>query len=320
VGKGILVPVDFSKILDITAETGSGIPPERKDVRMDQIRIELPEVSLAALTWGSADGPLAVLLHGFPDTAHTWRHLGPVLADQGYRVVAPFLRGYAPSAMPADRRGDIAALVSDTLGIHRELGGGDDAVLIGHDWGAIATNALIAHEDNPFAKAVAMSVPPFTAVKPDLRALPRQVRNSWYIGFNRLPWLPERNHERLVRYLWRTWSPGYDAEADLRSVLEAMAWEDNRRLIFGYYRALVSPFGPPEHYRRWKGAELRDPGMPLLYLHGTDDGCMDVRIAASAEQNLPAGSRMELIGDAGHFLHLEQPVEVNRAIVEYLAS
>src|SRR5690349_24505056 len=95
---------------------------------MEQIRIELPEVSLVALTWGrieDAARPLAVLLHGFPDTAHTWRHLGPVLADQGYRVVAPFMRGYAPSGVPADGRGDVAALVSDLRGIHRELDCGD---------------------------------------------------------------------------------------------------------------------------------------------------------------------------------------------------
>jgi len=288
---------------------------------MEQIRIELPEVSLAALTWGKTDGPLAVLLHGFPDTAHTWRHLGPVLADEGYRVVAPFLRGYAPSAVPADGRADIAALVSDVLGVHRELGGGNDAVLIGHDWGAITTNALIAHEDNPFAKAVALSVAPFSAFgTPDVRTLPRQLRNSWYIGFNRLPWLPERTHERLVRYLWRTWSPGYDGSADLRSVMEAMARPENRRTIFDYYRSLVSPFGPPEHYRRWKGAELGDPRIPLLYLHGTDDGCLDVRMVGPVGRNLPPGSRMGLIEGAGHFLHLEQPAEVNRAILAYLAS
>ena len=290
---------------------------------MEQIRVELPEVSLAALTWGAGaagarERPLAVLLHGFPDTAHTWRHLGPVLADAGYRVVAPFLRGYAPSAVPADGRGDVAALVSDVLGIHRELGGGDDAVIVGHDWGAIATNALIAHEDNPVARAVVLAVPPFTSVKPGLKVLPRQLRNSWYIGFNRLPFLPERHYERLVRHLWRAWSPGYDAQADLRPVLEAMAREENRKLIFGYYRALVSPFGPPEHYRRWQGAELREPRLPLLYLHGTDDGCLDARMAASAEGGLPSGSELRMITGAGHFLHLEKPAEVNRLILEHL--
>ncbi|MET3960822.1 pimeloyl-ACP methyl ester carboxylesterase [Marmoricola sp. OAE513] len=289
---------------------------------MNQIRIDLPEVTLAALTWGPTDGPLAILLHGFPDTAHTWRHLGPALGGAGYRVVAPFLRGYAPSEVPADGAGDVAALVSDVLGIHRELGGGPDAVLVGHDWGAITANALAAHEDNPFAAVVVLSVPPFTAIKGAkvLRALPRQLRNSWYILFNQLPRLPERFHARLVRRLWKDWSPGFDASEDLPHVLTAMAGPANRRTVIGYYRALASPFGPPAAYRRWKGAELRDPLVPLLYLHGADDGCLDPRLVATAEPNLPAGSSVAMVPGAGHFLQLEQPELVNQLVLEYLAS
>jgi len=287
---------------------------------MDQIRIDLPEVSLTALTWGPTDGPLALLLHGFPDTAHTWRHLGQVLAADGWRVVAPFLRGYAPSDVPADGSGHVAALVSDALGIHRVLGGGPDAAIVGHDWGAIATNALAAHEDNPFGKVVSMAVPPFSAFAstPPARLLLRQMRNSWYIGFNRLPRLPELTHERLVRKLWRDWSPGYDAAEDLPAVLEAMADPAHCRAVIGYYRALVSPFGPPAAYRRWKGAELRPPLTPLLYLHGTNDGCMDIAMARLAEPHLPTGSRMVEVPDAGHFLQLEQPDAVNALVRAHL--
>ncbi|MCX6396393.1 MAG: alpha/beta hydrolase [Propionibacteriales bacterium] len=292
---------------------------------MQQIRIDLPAVSLAALTWGPVDGPLAVLLHGFPDTAHTWRHLGPALAAEGWRVVAPFLRGYAPSEVPADGRGDVAALVSDVLGVHTALGGGPDAVLVGHDWGAITANALAAHEDSPFAKVVVLSVPPLAAMAGPgsagvLRILPRQVRNSWYIFFNQVPRLPERHHERLVRKLWRDWSPGYDASADLPDVLAAMAGPANRSAVIGYYRAFASPFGPPAQYRRWKGAERRLPLVPLLYLHGADDGCLDPRLVALAEPHLPAGSVVELVPDAGHFLQLEQPDLVNHLILDYLAG
>lgn len=288
---------------------------------MEQIRIDLPQVSLSALTWGPPEGPLAVLLHGFPDTAHTWRHLGPALAEDGYRVVAPFLRGYAPSDVPSDGSGAVAALVSDVLGIHHELGGGTDAVLVGHDWGAIATNALAAHEDNPFAKIVVMAVPPFGSVRSGkaVRALPRQLRNSWYIAFNRLPFLPELSYARLVRKLWRDWSPGYDAGEDLPHVLAALADPAHRRTVIGYYRALVSPFGPPAAYRRWKGAEMLDPRVPLLYLHGADDGCMDARIAALAEPGLPPGSTFAMVPAAGHFLQLEQPEAVNALVRDHLA-
>ncbi len=291
-------------------------------VSPDVIRIDLPEVSLAALTWGPVDGPLALLLHGFPDTAHTWRHLGPNLAADGWRVVAPFLRGYAPSEVAADRSGHVAALVSDALGTHRVLGGGGDAAIVGHDWGAIATNALAAHEDSPFAKVVSMAVPPLSAFAgaPPARLLLRQMRNSWYIAFNRLPLLPEATLERLVRKLWRDWSPGYDASEDLSAVLAAMEDPAHRRAVIGYYRAMVSPFGPPAAYRRWKGAELRPPRTPLLYLHGTDDGCMALGMARLAEPHLPAGSRMVEVPDAGHFLQLEQPEAVNALVREYLRA
>lgn len=292
---------------------------------MTQIQIELPEVRLTALTWGPTDGPLAVLLHGFPDTAHTWRHLGPALAAEGWRVVAPFMRGYAPSAVPADGRSDVAALVSDVLGIHRVLGGGSDAVLIGHDWGAIAATAVAAHEDLPFAKVAVLSVPPMAAMasartSETLRLLPRQMRNSWYILFNQIPRLPERTYQRLVRKLWRDWSPGYDASQDIPAVLAAMAGPANRRSIIGYYRALASPFGPPEPYRRWKGAEMQAPRVPLLYLHGANDGCLDPRMVALAEPHLPPGSVVEVVPTAGHFLQLEQPDLVNHLIIDYVSA
>ncbi len=287
---------------------------------MENLRIDLPEVSLSALAWGPPDGPLALLLHGFPDTAHTWRHLGPALAADGWRVVAPFLRGYAPSEVPTDGAGDIAALISDVLGLHRELGGGADAILVGHDWGAITANALAAHEDCPFARVVVLSVPPFTSLQSPkaLRRLPRQIRNSWYIAFNRLPFLPERSYRRLVRKLWRDWSPGYDADQDIAWALEAMADPAHRRMVFGNYRALMSPFGPPAAYARWKGAEMGQPLQPLLYLHGVDDGCLDSRLAGLAGPELPVGSVVEMVPDSGHFLQLEQPDVVNRIIAEYL--
>jgi len=285
-----------------------------------ETRIDLPDVSLSALTWGSRTGPLAVLLHGFPDTAHTWRHLGPELAAAGWRVVAPFTRGYAPSDVPAGGSGHIAALMSDAVGVHTALGGGADAVLIGHDWGAITANALAAHPDSPFSRVVALSVPPFPAVRSAraLRVLPRQLRQSWYIGFNQLPGLPELAFERLVRRLWRDWSPGYDARDDLLHVAAALPDRAHRKAAIGYYRSLVRPFPPPRQYRPWAGAEMRLPVVPTLYLHGADDRCLDPRLVADVESRLPPGSEVAIIPGAGHFLQLEQRDEVGRKVLGFL--
>jgi pimeloyl-ACP methyl ester carboxylesterase len=287
---------------------------------MRQTRIDLPHVSLAALSWGPESGRLAVLLHGFPDTAHTWRHLGPALADEGWHVVAPFTRGYAPSGLPDDGSGHVAALMADAVGVHGALGGGPDAVLVGHDWGAITANALAAHEGSPFARVVAMSVPPFSALRSRraLRVLPRQLRNSWYVGFHQVPRLPERLLDRLAPRLWRAWSPGYDATEDLGHLAAALPDRAHRSAAIGYYRALASPFPPPRHYRPWQGAEMRLPVVPTLYLHGADDGCLDPRLADLVAPHLPVGSAVHVVPRAGHFLQLEQPEEIGRKVLAFL--
>ena len=96
-------------------------------------------VEFAYLCAGT-DGPLALCLHGFPDSAHSWRHLLPELAAHGYRAVAPFQRGYAPTSVAPDGRYQTGALALDAIGFHEALGGGEPAVIIGHDWGAPATH------------------------------------------------------------------------------------------------------------------------------------------------------------------------------------
>ena len=109
---------------------------------------------------GPADGPLALCLHGFPDTAHTWRHLLPRLADAGYHAVAPFLRGYAPTQVPASGAYDTGSLALDACALHEALGGRDDAVIIGHDWGALLTYPAAAHEPDRWSRVVTLAVPP----------------------------------------------------------------------------------------------------------------------------------------------------------------
>src|SRR5262252_2808385 len=106
-------------------------------LRMTTVRAN--DLDFGLLEAGS--GPLALCLHGFPDTAHTWEHLLPTLAGAGFRAVAPFMRGYAPTAVPADGAYDVGALAADAVALHEALGGDREAVLIGHDWGAEAAYA-----------------------------------------------------------------------------------------------------------------------------------------------------------------------------------
>jgi pimeloyl-ACP methyl ester carboxylesterase len=287
-----------------------------------------PSVRLRALTWGAGDNPaapIALCLHGFPDTAYTWRKVAPLLVDAGWRVVAPFMRGYVPSSVPTDGSYHVGALMDDALRVLDAAGPTGRDVIIGHDWGAIATPGLAAMPDSPFVKAVVMAVPLSAAFRPPGRVpqparlaarLPRQMLRSWYIYFQ-MPWLPDRSASWLVPQLWRQWSPGYRADEDLRHVDAAIGAPERWRAALGYYRATVRNCRPPATYTELHKHWLSAPKLPTLYLHGVDDGCSG-DYTPWIRRVLPDGSETAIVEYAGHFLQLEQPDAVAHHIVDFI--
>ncbi len=291
------------------------------------IDVSVPDVELKALTWGSPNDPMALCLHGFPDTAYVWRRLAPRLVDAGWRVVAPFMRGYAPSSIPSEGTYHVGALMDDALRVRAAAGGTDRDVVIGHDWGALTATGLAAMPDSPFTKAVIMSVPPRATFRnrgPSghrrglLRELPAQLLRSWYIGYFQLPWLPERSASWLLPLLWRRWSPGYDAREDLVRVDAAIGAPDSWRAALGPYRASVRTGRPPARYAELDRYWQLPPRLPSLYLHGRDDGCMTPAFARFVDSVLPAGSDVAVVDHAGHFLQLEQPDEVAKLVLDFI--
>jgi pimeloyl-ACP methyl ester carboxylesterase len=262
-----------------------------------------------------------VALHGFPDTAWTWRHLGPDLAARGMRVVAPHLRGYSPSGLASDDCYHVGALMADAVALHAELGGDDRAALVGHDWGAITANALAGHPDSPFARVVTMAVPPLAGMsRAPVRLVPRQLRMSWYVMFNQLPLLPERTVDRWLPRLWRDWSPGYDGTEDVALVRAAWPTRAHVRAAIGYYRAFRAPWSVPAAYRPWARKLDALPTVPLMSVHGADDGCLQRGYAEHAATRLGDDVRFELVSGAGHFLQVERPDLVNALIEEFLLA
>lgn len=284
--------------------------------------VTTPGLAFEVLEAGS--GPLVLCLHGFPDDARTWRHQAPALVDAGYRVVAPFMRGYAPTPAPADGRYDAMALGEDAAALLDALGA-EDAVVIGHDWGATATylGALLAAPR--LRRIVTLAVPYGPALFRGIRENYAQQRRSWYMMFFQHRLADEalaRDDFAFVEELWRDWSPGWTAPREaMEAVKETFRRPGTAAAALDYYRATLGPIlDDPAQL----DAMLQGMGMPIalptLYLHGADDGCIGREFAAGMDAYFPAGLRTEIVPGCGHFLHQERPDVVNRLLLEFLAA
>ena len=290
-------------------------------------------VEAAGLTFGHLSAgdladhakPLALCLHGFPDSAWTWRHLLPSLAAAGYRAVAPWMRGYAPTTVPSDGHYQSAVLALDACALHEAFGAGDDAVLIGHDWGALAGYGAVHHSGTPWRRLVAMAVPPPAGLAAAFFSYD-QLRRSWYMFFFQHPLaemaVPLGDLDFIDR-LWADWSPGYDAAEDLPGVKDSLRDPTNLAAAIGYYRATLGGVGLTDDPTvvALQSAANGAPPLPALYLHGATDGCMGADLAGLAGDALThEGSRVEVVEGGGHFLHVERPDAVNALVLDFLAG
>jgi pimeloyl-ACP methyl ester carboxylesterase len=273
----------------------------------------------------AGSGPLALCLHGFPDSAHTWRYLLPALADAGFHAVAPFMRGYAPSEIPADGCFQLGALVADAVGLHDALGGDDRAVLIGNDWGAETAYGAAAFAPDRWRRIVTLAVPPL-ALDPKLFADYDQLKRFFYLFFLKTPFAESvlaADDMAFLDRLWQDWSPGYDARTDLRNVKQCLRDEGNLTAAIEYYRADepgLPHSGTDGAYAAEEAAFANAPPQPTLYLHGSRDGCIDLALVEDAQRHLATGSRMEVVAGAGHFLHVEKPALVNERILAWVTA
>lgn len=269
------------------------------------------------------DAPLALLLHGFPDAATTWRHLVPDLVEAGFRPVAPWLRGYAPTGVPDDGLYQVGALARDACRLHQALGGDPRAVVVGHDWGAMAAYAAVGWQPNLWRRAVTLAVPPAGAMFAGFTSYD-QLKRSFYMFVFQSP-LAEgavaADDLLFIERLWEDWSPGHDASDDLPAVKAALRDPANLAAALGYYRATLGDGKTDPALDEAQAGWMAPTPIPTLYLHGADDGCLGADLVAGAAAHLPAtGSRAQVLDGVGHFLHVEAPDVVDALITEFLTE
>lgn len=267
-------------------------------------------------------GPLALCLHGFPDSAHSWRHLLPALADAGFRAVAPFTRGYYPTSTAPNGMYQTGALSADANALHDVLGGDERAVIVGHDWGAPSAYGAVASEPARWRRVVGMAVPPGPAFGAAFIGNLDQIKRSWYMFYFQHPladMVVPANDLAFIDMLWRDWSPGYDGSTDAENCKTCLRDPQHLAAALGYYRATIGAGPRDPRYDAIQAASQAELPRPTLYLHGSSDGCIGREVADSVPAMSPWVT-VRIIEGAGHFMQLEKPDEVNDAVVHWVTA
>lgn len=264
-------------------------------------------------------GPLILLLHGFPDNALTWSHQMPALAAQGYRVVAPYLRGYLPTTIPQNGFYDKATHVADMIALIQKLNDGKPCQLVGQDWGAIIGYGILAARPELVSRAVLMAVPHPGQVTKSLLD-PKHIHRSFHWWFFQLAELPEKallaDDMAFIDYLWSYWTTeGFQDEAHIRSVKETLRQPGVLPATLAYYRAMFDLSKADPALSALREAMTRSITVPTLALCGADD--LRAELMQDQSQYFLNEYAFTLIARAGHFLHREQPEAVTQQLIDW---
>ncbi|MER2269133.1 alpha/beta fold hydrolase [Methylobacterium oxalidis] len=280
----------------------------------DFSRIRLQDVTLHVASAGPHDGPLVILLHGFPEFWFGWRHQIDALAAAGFRVVAPDQRGYNLSSKPQDigayhldRTADDVLALADSFNA-------EAFQVVGHDWGGLVAWRLAARSPERVRRLVILNAPHPDVFAPYARRHPSQVLRSTYVGAFQVPWLPEAglraaDYLALRQALRLSSRPGTFGVAELARYREAWAQPGALTGMLNWYRAL----------RLKRRAEPEPVRAPTLIVWGKKDTALGSGLATESLKLCEHGEIVWL-PEATHWLHHEEPAQVNSAVKSFLAQ
>jgi pimeloyl-ACP methyl ester carboxylesterase len=251
-------------------------------------------------------GPLVLMLHGFPDTAHSWDGLRSRIAAQGYRAVSPFMRGYRPTAIP-DRDADQETLAQDAIALIDALGA-TEAVVIGHDWGASAAYGAAALAPERVTKLFVLAIPHPATLKPTLKKL-------WgvrHFATYKLPGAAKRfarNDFAALPAICRRWSPSWNPNpSEFDAVRSSFSDGASLNAAFGYYRKL-SPVPSVSLKKRIS--------VPTVVFAGLDDPVAEPADYRHAARMFTGDYLVEEVA-GGHFMHREHPDAFAERLLKHL--
>jgi len=263
---------------------------------------------------GPSDGPLVILLHGFPEFWYSWRRQIPALAAAGYHVWAPDQRGYNRSARPPGIDAyAIDQLAGDVVGMI-DASGRRQVHLVGHDWGAAVAWWVAGHYPERLASLSILNVPHLRVMKEAILHNAAQRQRSWYIYFFQLPWLPEqsladRNWTNAIRSLKGSSRRGTFSDEDLAAYRQAWSQPGAITAMLNWYRAAARNF-----FHMGGLGRIRTP---TLMLWGTQDIALGRELAQPSIDQCDDG-RLVYLEEASHWVQHEEPARVNQLLLEHL--
>lgn len=263
---------------------------------------------------GASDGPVVVLLHGFPQFASEWTDVVAILTAHGFRCLVPTQRGYSVDARPRGRRAYRISELTDDLGALIDASGAQQVHLVGHDWGAVVAWAFANEHPDRVATLSALSVPHPAAFLAAL-ASTRQFLRSWYMYFFQLPRLPERfflgkdgtETRRLERLLVRGGQTPERAARDITAMVNTATFTT----AVNWYRAMA--FADPRRVRtRTK--------VPALFIWSDGDHYITRAAADRCAAWVDGPYRFEVLDGVSHWIPEEAPERTGALLLEHFAS
>ncbi len=272
-------------------------------------------IQLHAVASGPADGPVVILLHGFPEFWYSWHQQIVPLASAGFRVIVPDQRGYNLSSKPRGAANyALSHLTSDILAIAGQLNA-EKFFLAGHDWGAaVAWSVALLHPQR-ISKLAILNVPHPSVMRRYLASSRRQLRRSWYMFFFQLPFLPEAaftafNYRLGVRSLVRSSREGTFSPDDLAQYRSAWSQPHALTSMINWYRAAF------RHRTPFPDRTVR---VPTCIFWGVRDAFL---MAEMAQESLKYCTQAELytFANASHWLQHEEPARVSQLLIDFFRA
>ncbi len=306
-------PSEASKVPAGSADTFNGLAADGQ-IELQEGYAEVGDVRLHYVEAG--EGPLIVLLHGFPEFWYGWRLQIAALAAAGFRVVAPDTRGYNLSSKPEGFEAyAVDLLAADIRGLIGELGA-ESALMVGHDWGgSIAWTTAMNHPEVVDRLAILNAAHP-RRLSEGLHN-PNQLRKSWYFFFFAVPGLPEdvvhARNWHFFRHFLSDANPPYTPQ-EIEHYVEAWSQPGAAAGMINYYRASV------RQSQKEAAAKLRPISAPTLVIWGERDSYLGSDLAEPDRDDVPNLDRVERLADASHWVHHDEAERVNQLLIEFFGG